>query len=152
MRLSFDSIDEVKDFVKNLKNTRGGKDKEDGEVTSGNAPAPLQPPQGAAAGGFPGTGGNTFAPPAGGAGPQGGAFPAADATGPAPEALALVQRINVKVDGAIAGGQPADAVLQWFRGQCGPEAASFTLDQIKTVALPRMPMAGLENIAKLMNA
>jgi hypothetical protein len=152
MRLSFDSIDEVREFVKGLKGTRGGKgsDTDEGPATgSQQAPAPIMPPQGQA-GGFPGAAG--FAPPGPGAGQAGGGFPAAAATGPAPEVLALVQRISTKIDGAVASGQPAEGVLNWFRTQCGPEAASATMDQIKQIALPRMPVAALENIAKLMNA
>lgn len=148
MRLSFDTIDEVKDFVKQLKGTRGGKSEPDELGNAGQAaPQPLQPPAGGAAGFNPG-----FVPQGGGAGPTGGAFPAAGATGPAPEVLALVQRISAKIDGAIAGGQPAESVVTWFRTQCGPEAANYTLDQIKQVALPRMAQVGLEQIAKLMAA
>jgi len=64
----------------------------------------------------------------------------------------LVQRIVARIDSAIASGQPADAVLNWFRGQCGAEAAAATMDQIKTVFLPKLAVPGLENIAKLMNA
>lgn len=145
MELKFFSIEEVKDFVKGLKNPRSGKSGD--EEAPGQAPTPLQPPLGGA--GFPGTG---FAPPGAGAGPQGGGFPAAAATGPAPEVLALVGRINARIDSAIASGQPADGVLTWFRGKCGPEAANATMDQIKQIALPRAPVPLLEDIAKLMNA
>lgn len=149
MRLSFDSIDEVKEFVKSLKGTRGGKggDADEGAAT-GQAPAPLAPPTGQAAG-FPGAG---FAPQGAGAGLAAGAFLATGATGLAPEVLALVTRITTRIDGAIASGQPADQVLAWFRGQCGPEAAGATMDQIKQVFLPKAAMPTLENIAKLMNA
>ena len=63
-----------------------------------------------------------------------------------------MQRIIARIDSAIASGQPPDAVLNWFRGQCGAEAAAATMDQIKTVFLPKLAMPGLENIAKLMNA
>lgn len=146
MELKFFSIDEVREFVKGLKGTRGGKAGDD-EATA--APAPIMPPQGQS-GGFPGASG--FAPPGAGAGPQGGGFPAAGAIGPAPEVLALVQRIVAKIDGSVASGQPAEVVLTWFRGQCGPEAANATLDQIKQIALPRMSVPALEAIAKLMNA
>jgi hypothetical protein len=140
MKLCFDSIDEVKEFVAQLKGARGKKGEADDPPAGGQAPPPLQPPTGGQTAFNP----NTFTPPAGGA------FPAA--TGPAPEVVALVQRISTRIDGALASGQPADQVLQWFRGQCGPEAAAFTMDQIKTVALPKMAVPGLENIAKLMNA
>lgn len=156
MKLEFDSVDEVRDFVKNhLKGARAGKNNDADEGTqaggtgpvTGGAPAPLQPP-GGQAGGFPGAAG--FAPPGAGAGPAGG-FPA-PAAGPSPEVAALVQRINTRIDGAIASGQAADQVLAWFRGQCGPEAANATMDQIKQSALPKLSVPQLEGIAKLMNA
>lgn len=161
MELKFFSIDEVKEFVANLKGTRTGKKGEGDEggnpniATTGgpNAPAPIMP-QG---GGQPFNPGG-FALPAGGAVQPGGAFPAAGAqSGPAPEVLMLVQRIAARIDWATApppngGGQPPESVLAWFRTQCGPETANYTLDQIKQVALPRAAQPTLENIAKLMNA
>lgn len=156
MRLSFDTIDEVKEFVKSLKGTRGGKDKdEDGPA---NAPQPLAPPISGSAGGFPGSGAhNGFAVPGPGAGPAGAGPFAANATGPAPEVLALVQRITARIDVSIAPppnglGQPHDSVLGWFRQQCGPETANYTLDQIKQSALPRLTVAQLDGIAKLIAA
>ena len=151
VNIEFDSFEEMEAFRTSGKKTRTKKEEADeaGAVT-GNAPAPLQPPAGGAAPGFNPGG---FAPPAGGAAPQGGAFPAIGAqTGPAPEVVALVTRISNRVDEAIKSGQPADQVLAWFRGQCGPEAANMTMDQIKGIALPKMAVPGLENIAKLMNA
>ncbi len=161
MELKFFSIDEVKEFVKQLKGTRGGKGGDDGDAgtstTAPVAPAPLQPPTGAAAG-FNPTATQGFAPPAGGAGPAAGAFPAVGApTGPDPVTLALVQRNSSRIDWCLqpapaGGGQAPDAILQWFRGQCGPDTANYTLDQIKQVALPRAPLPTLEGIAKLMNA
>lgn len=152
MRLSFDSIEEVKLFVKGLKGTRTGKGGDDDEgqpAATGQAPAPLQPPQGGAPG-FPGAGG--FAPPAAGAGPGAGGPFAPSAPALAPEVAALVNRITARIDGAIAAGQAADQVLSWFRGQCGPEAAQATMDQIKTIFLPKAAVPTLEGIAKLMNA
>jgi hypothetical protein len=150
MRLSFDSIEEVQEFVKKLKGTRGGKDKGD-ETETGNAPQPLQPPVSAgvaqtfAPGGMQG-----FAAPGAGAGQAGGAFPAAAA--PDPAIVALVQRIVAKLDSALASGQPADQALAWFKSQCGPGTENFTLDQIKQVALPKLAQPQLEAIAKLMAA
>jgi hypothetical protein len=116
MKLCFDSVDELRDFVKShLKGTRGGKNTgDDGEGTTAGAGTTTAAPQ--------------------------------------PAVAALVARIVPKIDGAIASGQPTDQVLSWFRGQCGPEAAGATLDQIKTVFLPKMAAPGLENIAKLMAA
>lgn len=163
MKLCFDSIEEVKEFVTQLKGTRGGKgkDKDEGgdeapatnvaQPTAVNqAPQPLQPP--AAGEGFPGTGGP--APGAAGFTPPGGAspFPAASAPVLVPEIAGLVNRISTRIDSAISGGQPAETVLAWFKGQCGPEAANATMDQIKTVFLPKAAQPTLENIAKLMNA
>lgn len=143
MRLSFDSIDEVKDFVKGLKGTRGGKGGSDdeGQPGTGQAPPPLAPPIGGnplGAAGFPGA-------------VQGGAFPAVT-NGPAPEVLALVQRIAARTTKLIQEGQSADQMLTWFRGQCGPEAAQATLDQIQQVFLPRASVPTLENIVKLTGA
>lgn len=147
MRLSFDSIDEVKEFVKGLKGTRSGKAGDADEGPAGQAPAPLQPPAGG-----PAFNPGGFVPQGPGAGPMGGGFPAAAATMPAPEVVALVARINAKIDSAIASGQPADSALTWFRAQCGPEAAGATLDQIKTVFLYKTALPTLEQIAKLMAA
>jgi hypothetical protein len=132
------------EFKARIKNPRGGKD-DDGLVTgTAAAPAPLMPPQGV---------GQAFNPapsPLAFAAPQ---FPGgAGASAGDPVVAGLVQRIVARIDGAIASGQPADAVLNWFRGQCGAEAAGATMDQIKTVFLPKLAVPGLENIAKLMNA
>jgi hypothetical protein len=149
MKLCFDTLEEVKDFVKQLKGTRGGKGDKDDDAGPGTAPAPIQPPAGQAAPTFAPSGG--FVPPGAGATQQGAAFPAANA-GPAPEIMALVQRISARVDSAIQSGQPADQVLTWFRTQCGPEAATATMDQIKQHFLPRAAQAKLDDIAKLMAA
>lgn len=139
--VEFDSEEEFKARIKNPRGGKGG-DKDDDEQPKGQAPAPLQPPQGAQA--FQPA---VFAPQQQAV--QGG-FPGAPAGDPA--VANLVQRITARIDGAIASGQPADAVLNWFRGQCGAEAAGATMDQIKTVFLPKLAVPGLENIAKLMNA
>ncbi len=129
------------EFKARIKNPRGGKDDE--PLTNNTAPAPLQPPQGQPAAFQPGATA-AFNPP------QGGNFPGAPSIDSA--GAAIVGRIVTRIDGAIASGQPADAVLTWFRGQCGAEAASATMDQIKQVFLPKLAMPTLENIAKLMNA
>jgi len=153
MRLEFDSIEEVKDFVTKLKGTRGGKaDKDEAEETKAAAPEPLKPPAQTAAAFNPGNG---FAAPAPGAAPQAAGPFAAAAPAVAPEVLALVTRIGTRIDGAIASGQPADQVLAWFRGECqkaGIDATNASLDQIKSVLLVKMPVPALEGIAKLMNA
>lgn len=133
--VEFDSEDE---FKARIKNPRGSKGEE--AVTTQQAPAPLQPPAQQA-----------FQPATAPAfqAPQGMPFsaPVVD-----PVAAGLVQRINARIDAAIAGGQPADSALNWFRGQCGAEAANATLDQIKHHFLPKMAVPTLENIAKLMAA
>ena len=140
MKLCFDSIEEVKEFVGSLKGTRGKKG--DADEPAGQGPAPMMPPvtnQGA-----------QFAPQAAGFAPTnpfGGGAPTA-----APEVTALVQRIGAKIDAALASGQPPDAALAWFRQRCGPEAAAATLDQIKTVYLAKLSVPHLEETAKLMGA
>lgn len=147
MQLIFESIDEVRDFVSKLKGTRGGKNNAADDDNAGPAvaaPAPLQPPAGGVMGG-PAMAAPSFVPPQA-------AFPgpaAAAAPSVPPEILALVGRVVAKIDGALASGQPADTVLNWFRSQCGPEAANATLDQIKTVFLAKLSQPALENIVKL---
>lgn len=160
MELKFFSIDEVKDFVKQLKGQRGkNKDEGDegGEISGGPAsgstvPPPLQPPAngpGPTAAGVPQQGFNPTA-----SAPQQGFNPAAGFAASAvdPAVQGLVNRIVPRIDAAIAAGQPADTVLTWFRGQCGQEAASATMDQIKTVHLAKLSVPQLTQIAGLMGA
>jgi len=151
MKLCFDSIDEVREFVKGLKTSRNKNEPEDGAAPGGQvAPQPLQPPAGGA--GFPGAPGG-FAAPGPGAGPGGAGFPAPGAPTVAPKVAALVQRINARMDEVIQAGQgTVDTMLPWFRGQCGAEAADATLNQIKTVFLPKLSEPALDNIAKLTGA
>lgn len=154
MRLSFDSIDEVKEFVKQLKGTRGGKGDKDEETApqTGNSPAPLAPPTTAAAIGFPGGQAGFTAPPAGGAAPQAGAFPATVApTTPAidPAIAAWVSKISGVID-ATANTPKAGEMLQWFRNSFGAEAASATAEQIKTIFLPRLNVEQLAQMGKMM--
>ncbi len=155
MRLSFDSIEEIKEFVKQLKGTRGGKgDKDDDAGTTQQqaaptgqaAPAPIMPPQGAQAG-FPG-GAQGFAPPAAGAGTAG-AFPAPAAPSIAPEVAAWVAKISGVID-ATASTDRAPAMLNWFRTSCGPEAANASFEQIKTHFLPKFNAQQLADMGKLM--
>jgi len=161
MKLCFDSVEELRAFVKDeLKGGRGrGKGKDDGDDTdtggatvgsTGSAPQPLQPP----AGGAPGAGPFGTTTQTAGAGPFGGGAPTG---GPVadPAVVALVQRINAKTNDAIKSGQPADKVLEWFRGECGkvdPQASAATLEQIQAVYLAKLPVPALEGIAKLMAA
>lgn len=142
-QFTFNSIDEVKEFVKSLKGTRGGKGDTD-DAPAGTSPAPAMPPTGGAP---------AFQPPGATAGF--GASPAPSPFGgpqPAPEVAALVQRIVTKTDSILAGGSDPVAALKWFRDQLGPEAATASLDQIKTVFLPKMTVPALENFAKLVGA
>jgi hypothetical protein len=143
--VEFDSEEEFKARIKNPRKGGGSDDGSDTGQTTAQAPAPLAPPQTQ----------QPFNPapaPAAFVPPQG--FPGATAGAPVadPVVAGLVQRIVTRIDSAIAGGQPADAVLNWFRGQCGAEASAATMDQIKTVFLHKLQAPGLENIAKLMNA
>lgn len=140
-------FDSEAEFKARIKNPRGGKDDDQPETAKGQAPTPLMPPQQSQA--F-----SPAPPPAAFTPPQGGfpGQPAASAPVGDPVVAGLVHRITMKIDSAIASGQPADAILNWFRGQCGAEAAAATMNQIKTVFLPKLAMPGLENIAKLMNA
>lgn len=145
MQLIFDSVDEVRTFVKNeLKGQRGKKDDGEGDAgTAGSAPPLAMPPQQGQQPAFnPQTA--AFTPPT--------AFPGGTPSNIDPATQAIVGRIVARIDGAIGSGQPADAVLTWFRGQCGAEAANATMDQIKQNFLPKLAMPTLENIAKLMNA
>jgi hypothetical protein len=143
--VEFDSEEEFKARIKNPRNKGGTDDGDAGQATT-QAPAPLQPPQQPAFNPAPAPASAAFVPPQG--------FPGASAGQPAadPAVSGLVQRITARIDSAIASGQPADAVLNWFRGQCGAEASAASMDQIKTVFLHKLAVPGLENIAKLMNA
>lgn len=154
MKLCFDSIEEVKEFVTQLKGTRGKKgEADDAGTATGSAPQPLQPPTGGPSSGFPSGGPAGFAAPGAGAGPAAGGFPAAGAPTVAPEVAALVQRITTRVEAAVSSGttKPED-MITWFRGQCGAGAEAATWDQIKTSFLPKMAVPQLDGIAKMVNA
>jgi len=161
MKLCFDSIEEVREFIGNLKGTRGGKGAKDGDnetgAVTGAAPGPIQPPTQFAPqpAGTPGA--PQFAPP-----PGAGAFPAGPAAGAAQvgggdhAAIALAQRIGTRLDAAIASGQPAEQARAWVASQIAAAtnnaaASGWTLDQVKA-ALVTVPLPALESIAKLMNA
>ena len=154
--VEFESEDEFEAFRISGKKPRKGKgDKDEPETATGaatntvTAPAPIQPPAAAP----------TFAPqaapspfgaaPAAGVAPTAAAFPAPVASGPAPEVLALVQKISEQVDKVIGMGQPADKVLDWFQKRSGAGAEQATMDQIKSVFLPRMSTEMLTDTAKL---
>jgi hypothetical protein len=155
MKLEFDSIAELKEFYAQLKGTRGkkGDDADDAPPASGmtapptvQVPAPMaiptQQPTFNPAG---------FAPQAAGAGQAAPVFPVAAATGPAPEVLALVAKINERANASI-GANPASLndALKFFRDSIGPDAAQATLQQIQEHFLPRMATDKLAQLAKLM--
>jgi hypothetical protein len=143
MKLEFSSIEEVKDFVAQLKGKRGAKGDPDELAGMQQAPAPMMPPAN------PPLGFNNPMNPA----PSQGFNPAPPFATPAASAEeALAKRIATRIDSAIASGQPPETALNWFRTYCGPEAAAATMDQIKTVFLLRLPLARLEEAAKLMHA
>jgi hypothetical protein len=137
--VEFDSEEE---FKSRIKNPRGKGDPEPGAgagQVGQQAPTPLMPPQ---------QFGVTQVQPTAFTPPQ--AFPGTPTIDPA--VMALVQRIATRLDAVIAQGQPVDTALGWLRGQCGAEASAATMDQIKTVFLPKLTAVGLEQIAKLIGA
>lgn len=164
MKLCFDSIEEIKEFMTRIKGTRGGKNKDETEETEtvsapatvatsavttapNTAPAPMQPPAGDAPNGSP-----SF--PAAGF-PGGGVTlgaPTAAPSGPSPEVAALVTRINNHLGTLAQNNQLGDQALSWLRNQCGPEAASATIDQIKGIFLAKLQPPALDQIAKLIGA
>ena len=131
MKLCFDSIDEVKAFVNQLKGTRGKKGEDDEPVA-----APAAPP----VGGQPQMPQAFTAPqPALNSG-----FPGVASSAPNP----LVGQIITKLDGALASGQSVDMMTNWFRNLLGPDAAQANLDQIRTVFIPRLPELQLKQLAQ----
>jgi hypothetical protein len=142
--IDFDNWDEMEAFRTSGKRTRGkGKDKDDGDENEAGpaqvatfTPPPTQTPATAsAATGFQAPGGAAgFAPP--------NAAPAAPAIHP------LVQPIIAKIDAALAAGQPEANVLGWLRQQLGAEAAQATMEQVKTVYLPKASEPILQSIAQ----
>ena len=140
--VEFDTWEEMEIFRTSGKKARGKK--EEPEVTVEEvtekvaqmnsdmaAPQFTPPPVGVVAqphaGGFPGS--------------NSGTMPAVATPHP------LVAAILARIDGAVASGQPADAIVTWFRQQIGPDAAQASLDQIKQVFIPRMGEAQLKQIA-----
>lgn len=73
-------------------------------------------------------------------------FPGANGAAP-PPTHPLVTAILARIDGAVGSGQPAEAIVTWFRQQIGPDAANATLDQLKQVFIPRMTEVQLKQIA-----
>ncbi len=134
--IDFENWDEMEAFRTSGKKTRGKKGEENDPVESGvSIETVAQHPAMS-------TGGANFIPPVQ---PVVG-FPGANGAAP-PVVNPLAVAIAAKADNAIAGGQSAEQVLNWFRGQIGPDAASATWEQIKSVYLPRLPEAQLKTIA-----
>lgn len=158
MELKFNSVEELQTFVKEyLKTKRKAGDKDENEVGAQlggpqtQVPPLQQPPQGQ---GFnpQGAGVVQFNPT--GAQPQG-FNPQGGGMVLSPEAQSLVARILPRIDGCISSGQPVEQVLGWFRSEAvkyGVDATNANLEQIKTICLPKIPLHGLEAIAKLMAA
>lgn len=162
MRFSFDSVDEIRNFVKTeLKAKRGGTAADDGETGgaiagnmpgNGQAPAPQMPSaqqlqQATAGAGV--AGGSVGMSAAPGAFPGGG-MPTID-----PAVAGLVQRIIARADAAVVAGQPAAGIEQWFRNACAtadPNAANADLATLKAAYLPKIPIATLDAMAKQMGA
>lgn len=133
--VEFDSLDEYEQFRVSGKATRQRK-KEDDEAASQPVAQAASPAPAAAQ--------QTFTPPA--TAVQG--FPGggpAQAAAPPPHPLVIA--INAKIDQAVASGQSADAIVNWFRQHIGAEAADATLDQIKNVFIPRLTEVQLKQIA-----
>lgn len=136
MRISveFDNWEEMEAFRTSGKKSRGKKGDVD-EVTVEEQAAATQPVMGQPI--------NAPATP-----PPSHGFPGANGAVPPPAALhPLATAIIGRIDSAIGSGQPADAILNWFRQQIGPEAASATLEQLKQVFIPRMQETQLKQIA-----
>ena len=138
--VEFDSWDEMEVFRTSGKKTRGGKAKDDDqpsveEVAEKQAYANSVPPQ-------------TFQPPPqASVTPPSQGFPGGNSAPTSAPAHPLVAAIVARIDGAVASGQPSDAIVTWFRQQIGPDAANATLDQIKQVHVPRMNENQLKQIA-----
>jgi hypothetical protein len=120
MRLCFDSIDEVKAFVAQLKGTRGSGKKGDSDDGDAGTPGAQPAATGQQATGFSGASG--FAPPAPSANPASG-FPAAAA---AQTVHPLAKSIIERAEASLKGGSPVDSIVGWFKTQFGPDAANVS--------------------------
>jgi hypothetical protein len=137
----FDTWEEMEQFRVSGKKTRSRKDEDAptveevtekvAQMNAGIAAATPLPAQ-------------SFAPPQA---QQASGFPGANGPTPPPPAHPLVAAILARIDGAISSGQPAEAIVTWFRQQIGPDAKDATVEQLKQVFIPRMSKAQLEQIA-----
>jgi hypothetical protein len=138
--VEFDTWEEMEIFRTSGKRTRGRKEEDAptveevtekvAQMNAGIAAATPLPAQ-------------SFAPPQA---QQASGFPGANGPTP-PPAHPLVAAILARIDGAISSGQPAEAIVTWFRQQIGPDAKDATVEQLKQVFIPRMSKAQLEQIA-----
>ncbi len=131
--VEFDTVEEFEAFRTSGKKTRTKKEEAADEVVMDAMDVTKLPPA------------TAFAPPV--QAPQG--FPGSPPVATPQAANPIVAQIIAKVDGALASGQSPDNVLNWFRQQIGPDAAQATLDQIKTVFLPRMTDTQLKTLAPM---
>lgn len=147
MEFRFNSIDEIREFMDQLKGARGGRKGKSEEAETeqapmtGTAPAPLQPPAV--------TPGPTFAPQAQPAAtaPVFGALAAAPA-GPDPAVTDLVGKICARWNESVAANPATgDAALKFFRDNVGNPAA--TKEQIQGTLLAGLPLDALKKIAGL---
>ena len=79
--------------------------------------------------------------------------------GPSPAVQALLQRVSNGLETRLADKKAdsstaydPNAILTWFRQQCGLGAVQATFDQINQSFLPRMHESRLEDIAKMIGA
>lgn len=141
MKLEFNSIDEIREFMDQLKGTRGGRKGKTDEAdvaaddVKGSAPAPLQPPAASAP---------VFAPQAQPAAPA----PVFGAPAVDPAVTDLVGKISARWNESVAA-QPAtgDAALKFFREQVGNAGASK--EQIQGTLLAQLSLDALKKIAGL---
>lgn len=173
MKLSFDSMDELRAFLAEIdgddapdaaetatgttrkkRETKAEKEarlKAEAAAIAANPNANIASPSAtvaaqpaAAAVGFATQGQQGFAPPAVGASAQQAPFGTA---GAAPAVHPLVAQIIAKTEASVAAGHPAESAVAWFRQALGPEAAQADWGQIKDVLLPRAHETLLKQIA-----
>ncbi len=140
--VDFDSMEEFEAFKVSGKKTRGKKGEDNDPEQSGVTIETLGPAT-VAQGGQP-----QMPAMAGFTPPQTAMTGFPGAASAAPVVNPLVPQIIAKLDGAIATGQNAEQITQWFRNLLGPDAASATLDQIKQVFIPRLAEPQMKQLAQ----
>jgi hypothetical protein len=142
--VEFDTWEEMEIFRTSGKKTRGRSQMADESPTADEV-AEKQAQQGQQVI-APNPAAATFQPAVAQVAPPSQGFPGGNGAAPAP-AHPLVAAILARIDGAVGSGQPADAIVTWFRQQIGPDAANASLDQLKQVFIPRMTEGQLKQIA-----